>query len=1375
MTRRLKVLCLVLSFFGFVNIAFGAVPKEYEPNYKIKTNWDNVLADMVKIDAYKQTGTDIPTAIFSNLNKNFNQIFSHFPQTANNKVIYEQCLITTKNLSSKYQYDKFLVFRDRCFEPINKIMKEIDNKYKVEADIKVNPQSWSAPLTVTFDARWSIDPSNDTIPEKNYFWYFKDNSWIERTIWKWPVINYKFTDAGTYIVHLTVRSVNAENKWIFDWEASVNISVWPKAAVVSVYVNGKKLTESYTVKVWTQEAAKGVTIDGSGSYPTWGRRILSHEWEIIWWDSFSYKKSLKWNPWAINLRLPSKWEYNVALKMLDNESNVISSSYKLIVSDPIATIKFTPEQWTTSNLYWFDASLSYSVESRIKTFKWTIFDPDWNNMDGFESKNFQKTFPKPGNYTVKLTVLDELWNTNDDQVKFYVESTPPVPQFKITPVLNREYPSEFILDAGASYDNDVMSNNDSLEYEWKFSNEWVVKIEKSYEKWKKILVAFEDKWDFKVKLIVKDRYWKVSEIEKEIKVESALRPKLTVNPTASIWGNTTYFNISSNKSIAFYEWDFWDGTTSQSRTSNTSHQYQKVWAYNIKIKAQTTWWDSNTVYWNVFVGQKGYPIAAYEISNWNDSISNPNEICVEKWDNWTLDHQAYSIYRNQSFVIDTANSFNSKWEKWNLNIYFKPLNDETYNTPNLTYKFNEIGCSYVDLYVEDKIINKTDISRIWFKVKNAQPTINNILLAFPQFWNESWIWINQNKAQDIFQSDFDPLITKVTANWYADPDWYISYYQWYYYKTDDPSRLLEVKITPAAVPYTFFAVPKVPWEFTFWVKIVDNDWWETKSEDIIWKGPVLFFPPNASNPDIPIVTLKTKPINAKVWEEVTFTVISKILSPRSDFKANRIIKIDFDGDWKYDLTTKKESITYIYQKPWKYKPVAKVIYRWYAGIAHWESIEVTKWLKTSVLTDTYWKEVLIRDVSYGEIDLKEYCMQLGQCSKSKDFVIENKDYFDYSYESYGKKFMKLTINDKYWNQAISPVTLELKESQNNEKIHLMSIPNVSVESGTNVIQVWITLNNSVLFKVLNWGTWACYIDYDISKDSDWDWNPEWDKQWECNSVKMYNYDSDIRSTFARIYYASWTTTQSKDIKISFIDNDAGIPKEYETSYNNIEEILSSLQENNKEAVTFLKTLLVNLKNSLWDKSQMDSVILQLQDWLDNNPWVIDSDNTEKIQKIIDKLSDKSVKAALWWTEYDIAKADILIFIPDDKKEEVKSIFYEIENANNDQTKIKNLLQKILDIAVELKKQWVIDETDLNIIKWDSCKIMKYYGIPSDKCGDSTKAKATTSSSGILGTILKIVWIIAGILVFVFIVLTVIFAIKAKKQQNSDESNEEPNQ
>jgi hypothetical protein len=47
-------------------------------------------------------------------------------------------------------------------------------------------------------------------------------------------------------------------------------------------------------------------------------------------------------------------------------------------------------------------------------------------------------------YTVKLTIEDDLWQTNTDAISVYVESTDPIPQFTITPSNTRKYPSEFI-------------------------------------------------------------------------------------------------------------------------------------------------------------------------------------------------------------------------------------------------------------------------------------------------------------------------------------------------------------------------------------------------------------------------------------------------------------------------------------------------------------------------------------------------------------------------------------------------------------------------------------------------------------------------------------------------------------------------------------------------------------------------------------------------------------------------------------------------------------------------------------------------------------------------------------------------------------------
>jgi len=118
------------------------------------------------------------------MNDIFNTIFDYFPQSSANEVIYRQCELITRDLSSDISRAKYTTFRERCFEPLGDIIKDINTKYIVKADITANPKKGSSPLNVTFDARDSIDPSNDTIPSQNFYRWYKDVYGIEQIIGK---------------------------------------------------------------------------------------------------------------------------------------------------------------------------------------------------------------------------------------------------------------------------------------------------------------------------------------------------------------------------------------------------------------------------------------------------------------------------------------------------------------------------------------------------------------------------------------------------------------------------------------------------------------------------------------------------------------------------------------------------------------------------------------------------------------------------------------------------------------------------------------------------------------------------------------------------------------------------------------------------------------------------------------------------------------------------------------------------------------------------------------------------------------------------------------------------------------------------------------
>ena len=120
--------------------SFAAIPNQYFPNYTIDSRWKNVLEMLVKVEAYRKTGNNVPASVFAQLNSDFGQIFPSFPQSPSYKVIYEQCLLTTQALSSSYQYDKFVTFTNQCFEPLNTILKDLSSRYTMMAKIVATPK-----------------------------------------------------------------------------------------------------------------------------------------------------------------------------------------------------------------------------------------------------------------------------------------------------------------------------------------------------------------------------------------------------------------------------------------------------------------------------------------------------------------------------------------------------------------------------------------------------------------------------------------------------------------------------------------------------------------------------------------------------------------------------------------------------------------------------------------------------------------------------------------------------------------------------------------------------------------------------------------------------------------------------------------------------------------------------------------------------------------------------------------------------------------------------------------------------------------------------------------------------------------------------------
>ncbi len=345
-------------------------------------------------------------------------------------------------------------------------------------------------------------------------------------------------------------------------------------------------------------------------------------------------------------------------------------------------------------------------------------------------------------------------------VKVFVDSTAPVPQFTMLPTQQRKYASEYIFNASASSDYDVTNGSDALSYEWNFSNGESAKVEQSFDDGKRVLVSFEEKGTYNIRLTVKDKFGKIASIEKKLDIASSLRPYIFVTPIATTLGNTTNFLVKSNKTLVSYQWDFGDQQKNIVQTDKTSHTYKQSGAYRVKLIATSPSGEENEVQAMAFIGDRDAPIPSYRIFNRQGTVVMPEGVCNQP----NLGSvPAYNIDRYEDVTIDGSESININGQRNNLRYYFKPANDDVTQNQQMRHSFDQLGCHVVDFTVEDTQSGKTSSAKIWINVQNSKPTLDNLRISFPQYGNTQGIGFGQSAQQDIFTLNYDPLIVRIDA------------------------------------------------------------------------------------------------------------------------------------------------------------------------------------------------------------------------------------------------------------------------------------------------------------------------------------------------------------------------------------------------------------------------------------------------------------------------------------------------------------------------------------------------------------------------------------------------------------------------------------
>ncbi len=1060
----------------------------------------------------------------------------------------------------------------------------------IEWEIKVLPQEWNAPLTATL--KWSVkDPSWSNLSDYNYTWWL-DRWWKRVIIWQKPTIKYTFTKEWNITIFLEVKSNHKNAKWFtdvlpFKWSAVVNVK--SKIASLVLNVNWRSLKNQDVLKVSPLEASYWLVFDATSSTPT--------EWTIFektTWDFWNgVKKSYKWWPKIERVTYSNQGDFDVLLQLKTSLWETVEKRFQIFIHKPIAKIFSSLDRW----YLWDKFSFSAEAASKDKnlTYSWEIIDID--NDKVIYKKNwklFNYAFTKKWKFNIKLKIKSASWDTDIDNKVIYIESKPPVANFK-TSIPEENKPNTIFIDWSKSFDPDF-SDDWKLKYYW-IINWQRVKLNNANSNWSTWYYTFDSTWEQSISLEVRDSDW-ISDIKKStININSVLDVDFTPIPKViKRWWFVKFLAKSPDAEIL--EWDFWDGEKEWWSKKSITHYYKKSGTFKVTLKVRDKKDNANKITKIIYVSQSEEPFAIINIDAKSNSwwwTSAETTTILKNQCEWK---PAYIIDRTISLTLKWWESLNIDWEKSWLDYTWKVWNSKILSGKDVNYKFDEIWCHKVKLTVTNPLKGKSNSTEVWLKVVNLKPELKSINL----------------NIKDI---NADPIVVTTTAIWAKDRDWIIQSYLWYYYTdTDNEPQWFRATRTNS----TTFVLPKIAWNYYFVLIMKDNNGWKTESKK--WENSITL---SWDNINTPLINLSVNDSSIFAWQEIVFTTkVENILW--HDLSNKVTYSWDYDWDWFYDTETTKPIVAHTYKKSWEFFAKVKVKYKWFSNTKN-ITINVANQLVPDFKYISIWNKFIFFNNSKWTISNIIWDMWDWEKIRAKNNFV-----YRYKWQEKSHK-VKLTISE--WNKTKNKEKTVKKNIRNildarKMWMNIFSIPKI----GT-----WetITLKNQSekLFLYLWESRWEYKyfpIDFDISYDTDLNWwkDDDEDNKWEDSYTSWAPLSIPLnkkREQIARITLldSELKPLDSMDIKIikEYIEKEEKTIDEWELSFSwvtdsekeTIEEIKHLItllpEENKKEALTYIS----KLQEEWSDSTEKTRTILDFEEYLYN----IESNNKDTIIELLESL------------------------------------------------------------------------------------------------------------------------------------------------------------
>ncbi len=1205
---------------------------------------------------------------------------------------------------------------------------------RITGDISAGPIEGNAPLSASFRADNIRDPSGTTPADGNYIWWTRENGGIRRELSRGPSLSYTFTKEGTYTVFLDVISGSRNSKGktdVLPLSVSKQILVKPKLGEIILLINGVNVSNMTSLKLSPTIGKMGVVLDASASRAIGNGTIAETTWE------FGNGNDSTNRGWPIVERqlYTNQGGYILKLSMKTNDGQTISKEIQLLVRDPAAIIKLDSDTGKIGEDISMSAT-SYFADTKNVEYSWQIQDDNGKKIvKVWEGTNFRYKFDTVGSYIVSLTAKSPNGTIDTDSRVITIESRDPVVTIDSPRPISSEKPNVITFDASKSYDPDTSSRK-NLSYTWRLDGEKISlnNTENDGAKWS---YTFDEKGIHTISVTVANTYGKITTVEKEFEVVSTLAVNMIITPKVVQRGsNVTVIGQSAN--AEFFEWNMGDGTPMISGTNRSiQHTYKQSGVYNIVMSVNRNWGtETNSITRKIYVSDTDSPFAII------DSTNSSNSIIEEKWACNGLD--ALVINRADTTTFSSSNSVNVDGTTSGLTYTWKYFG-KARTTPQISEKFNELGCFPIELTVRSNKNGASHTTTQYVKLANHPPELTSL-----------------TSSVDAAKKDSQKILVKVQANGATDADGVITSYIWYYTTESDPEPQ-NVQITQSNS--ITFVLPNITEKYFFGVILEDNDGAKMNTMES-GQSPTPFIIDNSNgNINLPLINLSVSKSTINVGEKVLFSADVKTIIPGVNITNKSEYAWDWDGDGRIDEKSTTSSIEHIYTRAGDYNMKIRVTNN---GVSNskYQKIQVKNKLKAGVygykLPDN---RIYLMNASEGAYETSRW--EVGSTvSDSPTWVILDST----NLPTTGK----LTISSNTSDTSTTDIDLSVLETISGTGVLYQSYPRavddtITVKNPGDTLLISMYGNTATNYAIDT----DTLIDTSLDGTPDNDADNKLDTSYTDGSTYTFHDLSGTNKRERKIVLslissgsvvASRTITvildyiaSTSEADISLTGSTAGLSTADRTKLEELSKLIRELTDSDRIILMQRYNTLVENWNNTFDKAKS---LIDIQEGIESG--AMTSDQKTKLSKVVDDLliGDSQVT-----DEIAIAVRLIRDLIPAESPNHdvLISKLSEIESHPTLLTENKKLGKEML-VLIETDttipdKYKVHIKNQLSIIVNGGSS-----GVTTDSTGSVIAEETPSTWGGILGFIsgfIKIFFIIVGIILLIGVIGFIFYRLSRK--------------